>query len=135
LGKKSLKKNRFNISSPLDVYKFEFAKNANLSLLTNVVERESLFVRGSTTQTNPTQLQFNDNVFNLGAGNLIDVFLKKKTNILESGKVQSFKNDLLFLGVSDEKVYKTNIFKRTQLVGDKKNKPQPSTSGVELIKT
>jgi len=72
----------------------------------------------------------------LGAGNLIDVFLNtKKTNILESGKVQSFKNDLLFLGVSDEKVYKTNIFKRTQLVGDKKNKPQPSTSGVELIKT
>ncbi len=136
LGKKSLKKNRFNISSPLDVYKFEFAKNANLSLLTNVVERESLFVKGSTTQTNPTQLQFNDNVFNLGAGNLIDVFLNtKKTNILESGKVQSFKNDLLFLGVSDEKVYKTNIFKRTQLVGDKKNKPQPSTSGVELIKT
>jgi hypothetical protein len=67
---------------------------------------------------------------------LIDVFLNtKKTNILESGKVQSFKNDLLFLGVSDEKVYKTNIFKRTQLVGDKKNKPQPSTSGVELIKT
>jgi len=136
LGKKSLKKNRFNISSPLDVYKFEFAKNANLSLLTNVVERDSLFVKGSTTQTNPTQLQFNDNVFNLGAGNLIDVFLNtKKTNILESGKAQSFKNDLLFLGVSDEKVYKTNIFKRTQLVGDKKNKPQPSTSGVELIKT
>jgi len=67
---------------------------------------------------------------------LIDVFLNtKKTNILESGKAQSFKNDLLFLGVSDEKVYKTNIFKRTQLVGDKKNKPQPSTSGVELIKT
>jgi len=67
---------------------------------------------------------------------LIDIFLHtKKSNILESGKVQSFKNDLLFLGVSDEKIFKTNIFKRTQLVGEKKNKPQPSTSGVDLIKT
>jgi hypothetical protein len=138
LGKKSLKKNRFNISSPLDVYKSEFVKNANLSLLTNIVERENLFIRGGDLSNTTTLVvpQTNNNVANLGTDNLVDLFLhNKKTNVLESGKVQIFKNDLLFLGFSDEKIFKTNVLKRTQLVGEKKNKPQLSTLGVDLIKT
>lgn len=123
LGKKSLKKNRFNISSPLDVYKSEFVKNANLSLLTNIVERENLFIRGGDLSNTTTLVvpQTNNNVANLGTDNLVDLFLhNKKTNVLESGKVQIFKNDLLFLGFSDEKIFKTNVLKRTQLVGEKK---------------
>ena len=138
LGKKSLKKNRFSISSPLDVYKSEFSKNANLSLLVNVVERKNLFFKGYGVNTTNliTPQVFNNTVTNLGTSNLVDTLLHtKKINVLESGKVQTFKNDLLFLGFSDEKFFKTNIFRRTQLVGDKKNKPQLSTTNLNLIKT
>ena len=137
LGKKSLKKNKFNITSPLDAYKFEFAKNANLSLLTNVVERESLFIKALPNTLKLNEVQFtNDNSIDLNTGNLGDSLLQlNKGNLLESNKTKVFKNDLLFLDFSEEKVLKTDLFKKTQLVGEKKNKPNLSAQLNNLVKT
>ncbi len=137
LGKKSLKKNKFNITSPLEAYKFEFSKNANLSLLTNVVERESLFIKNSPNPLKLNEVQFtNANLITLSVGNLGDSLLQlNKNNLLESNKTKVFKNDLLFLNFSEEKLLKTDLFKKTQLVGEKKNKPNLSAQINNLVKT
>jgi len=42
LGKKTIKKNRFNIVTGLDTYKSEFLKNANLTLYKNIFDKNNL---------------------------------------------------------------------------------------------
>jgi len=65
----------------------------------------------------------NGNFLNTNSLNLVETFLNlKKKNLLEANKVQFFKKDFLFVGLSDEKIFKTNIFKRTQQLNEKKIK-------------
>jgi len=126
LGKKSNKKNRFNISSPVDVYKSEFLKNANLTFYHNVLNGKNLFINNNTHNTTT----------NLNTFTMLDnsLFLDK-SNFLESGKKNSFNNDLLFLSSSDDSFLKQNPFKKTQLVGEKKQKPILPVSDFSQIKT
>jgi heme/copper-type cytochrome/quinol oxidase subunit 2 len=116
LGKKSNKKNKFNISTPVDVYRSEFLKNANTTLYKNVLDSKNL-----STQHNLVDLNTYTNINTI---TLLDSNLKlEKSNFLESSKKTSFGNDLLFLGLSDDSLFKQNLFKKTQLVGEKKQKP------------
>ena len=128
LGKKSNKKNRFNISTPVDVYKSEFLKNANLTFYRNVLDGKNLL-----TQTNSNQP---DLTSNLNTFTMLDNSLRlDKSNFLESGKKNSFNADLLFLSSSDDSFLKQNFFKKTQLVGEKKQKPVLPISNINQIKT
>lgn len=126
LGKKSNKKNRFNISSPVDVYKSEFLKNANLTFYHNFLNGKNLFVNNNTHNTTT----------DLSTFTMLDNFLSlDKSNFLESGKKNSFNSDLLFISLSDDSFLKQNFFKKTQLVGEKKQKPILPISDFNQIKT
>jgi hypothetical protein len=54
---------------------------------------------------------------------------------LEANKIQFFKKDFLFTSLSDEKILKTNIFKKTQQLNDKKLRPILSAEPLNLLKT
>ena len=134
LGKKSLKKNRFNVSTPVDVYKSEFLKNANLTLYRNVLDGKNLSINNHSYSNENSN--FNNNFLNTNSLNLVETFLNlKKKNLLEANKVQFFKKDFLFASLSDEKIFKTNIFKKTQQLNDKKLRPTLSTQPLSLVKT
>lgn len=135
LGKKSLKKNKFNISTPLDVYKSEFLKNANMTLYTNVLDKKNLYNLGSTYKHDGAD-RFDNDVFGFSSLGLTDTLLNlKKGNLLETGKVQAFSKDFLFVGSGDDKIFKTDIFKKTQTIGEKKSKPELSTLHRNVTKT
>jgi len=120
----------------LDAYKFEFTKNANLSLLTNIIEREGLFLSGVSSPLKLDNLLTDNNVLSTNTYSISDTFLQfNKNNLLESSKNRTFKNDLLFLNFSEEKLLETHTFRRTQLMSDKKNKPHLSTQTTNLLKT
>lgn len=131
LGKKSMKKNKFSIVTPVDSYKFEFETNANTTFLKNIFDRKNLFYQNSTLVENVNNL--NQNVlFDLS---LVDIFLKnKKSNFLEDSKSQFFKKDFLFTGLSEAKVFKQNFFKTLQPLTEKKKTPNLSSSKLNGIK-
>lgn len=135
LGKKSLKKNKFNISTPLDVYKSEFLKNANMTLYTNVLDKKNLYNLSSNNKYESVD-KFDNDVLGFSSLGLTDTLLNlKKGNLLETGKVQAFSKDFLFVGSGDDKIFKTDIFKKTQPVGEKKSKPELSTLHRNVTKT
>jgi len=135
LGKKSLKKNRFKITTPVEVYKSEFLKNANLTHLEGVLSNVNLLQKDTSNTT--TSLNFlSDNVLYVNSLDLINTSLKNsKTSFLESGKTQAFKNDLLFVSGFDEKLFKQTPFKKSQILNSKKNKPSLAVSDFEIINT
>ena len=136
LGKKSLKKNKFNITTPLDAYKSEFLKNANLTLFKNVLDKKSLLTLNNSNDFEVSGLSLSADNLSLNSFNLVDTFLNlKKTNFLESGKIQVFKKNFLFLGLSDEKLFKLDLFKRNQELSEKKLKPHLSLQTNNLTKT
>jgi hypothetical protein len=117
LGKKVTKKNKFNISTPVDVYKFEFLKNSNLSFLRSLLNYNTLFINNNIKFDNFNQL-------NISTNSSLDFFLNtKKSNYLESSKTLFFKNDLLFVNSVEEKIFKQTFVKQQQPVNDKKNTP------------
>ena len=120
LGKKSVKKNKFNVSTSVDVYKTEFLSNAKTTFFKNVLDRKNLNLSSNNTE----QGHFNNNVLALNSFNLSESLLKgNKNNFLESGKTQAFVNDLLFLSTSEDRVFKQNMFRKNQLINDKKYTP------------
>lgn len=135
LGKKSLKKNRFKMTTPVEVYKSEFLKNANLTHFSGVLDNTNLLQK-NTSNTTITVNFLSDNILYISSLDLLNLNLKNlKTNFLESGKTQTFKKDLLFVSGVDEKIFKQTPFKKSQLLNSKKNKPTLVTSGFEIINT
>jgi len=121
----------------VDVYKSEFLNNANLTLYKNVLDNKNLFINNNTFNLlSTTDNNFNGSFLNFNSLNLVETFLSlKKKNLLEDNKVQFFKKDFLFVGLSDEKTFKTNLFKRTQQLNGKKLKPFLSNQTQNLVKT
>jgi len=123
LGKKATKKSKFNVSSPVDAYKFEFTENLNTTTLKNTFDFKNLNLNSTINF-----LSFND-VFDsseLSTNSFLfldSFFFKKKSNFDEGSKSQFFKNDLIFYSLVEDKAVKQNLFKHKQLVNDKKNTP------------
>lgn len=135
LGKKSLKKNRFKITTPVEVYKSEFLKNANLTHLESVLNNVNILQK-DTSSTTITVDFLSDNLLYVNSLDLVNTSLKNsKTSFLESGKTQAFKNDLLFVSGFDEKLFKQTPFKKSQILNSKKNKPSLAVSDFEIINT
>jgi hypothetical protein len=102
------------------VYKTEFLSNAKTTFFKNVLDRKNLNLSSNNTE----QGHFNNNVLALNSFNLSESLLKgNKNNFLESGKTQAFVNDLLFLSTSEDRVFKQNMFRKNQLINDKKYTP------------
>ena len=122
LGKKATKKNRFNVSAPVEVYKNEFLNNANLTLYKNILDNKNL----STSSINSVNLNYSSNSDSLyvSTQNLLNFELKlKKANFLEEGKSLFFKKDLLFVNLDEDKVFKQGFFKKDQPVTTFKKSP------------
>ena len=152
LGKKSNKKNRFNISTPVDTYKNEFFKNANLTLYRNVLGTKNLFLthnsdisssadpKQSITAESPVlfgaNLRTSHNSLVLSTQNLLETSLKNdKLNLFEGGKTQSFKKAFLFLDGSEDLLLRDSVFKKTQPLNEKKQKPLLTNFGFTSLKT
>ena len=133
LGKKSNKKNKFNISTPVETYKTEFLKNANTTLIGNNLSNKNLYI---DTFTHVYDTQPVIEVLGCNTQQLIETFLKKdKSNLVESGKFKKLDKDLLYVDVSDDFFLKQQIFKKTQIISDKKKKPQIAQQNLNQIKT
>lgn len=124
LGKKSLKKDRFNISTSVDVYKMEFLSNAELTYYSNLLGNKNLNISSVRVDNNAL---FSNNILSVNSFNIMESFLKKKkTNFFEESKTQTFSNDLLFLSLSDDRVFKQDMFRKNQVVDEKKYTPSLS---------
>ncbi len=121
LGKKSLKKNRFNIATSVDTYKTEFLENSKTTFYGNLLNLKNLNVSSENFISN---YNFKNNFVVSDSVNLLGSFLKtNKNNFIESGKIQFFKNDFLFINLKENKVFKQSIFKKNQPLNEKKKTP------------
>lgn len=121
LGKKSIKKNKFNIATSVDVYKTEFLENANTTFFKNLLDYKNLFTTSNNIVINTNNNSFDSNLLVLDSFDLFGSSLRlNKESFFEGNKTQPFKNDFLFVGLSEDRVLKQNIFKKNQLVGEKK---------------
>lgn len=138
LGKKSVKKNRFSINTPVDVYRTEFLKNNNVTLLKNVLDQKNLFltncVNSNTVGSDDLGVfsysistKFPHNILPLNSFNLLNIFSKLDKDNFSGSKSQIFTNEFLFVGLSDEKIFKQNVFKKLQVLGEKKKTPLVDT--------
>jgi heme/copper-type cytochrome/quinol oxidase subunit 2 len=129
LGKKSIKKNRFNIATSVDVYKTEFLQNAKTTFYKNILDFKNLNIRVDYTDGIENTNTFNSGLLSIDSFNLFDSFLRlKKDSFLEGAKTQAFKNDFLFVGLSEDRVLKQNIFRKNQLLNEKKWTPVLDTN-------
>ncbi len=121
LGKKSMKRNRFNITTSVDTYKNEFANNANMSFYKNLLDFKNLNL---TSNELGGENNFDNSFITTNSLDLLGTFLKtKKSNFNESGKTQFFKNDFLFTSLSEDRVVKQHIFRKNQTLSEKKTTP------------
>ena len=123
LGKKSIKKNNFNISTPVDIYKSEFLKNANLTLIRNLVESKNLSTSSREFIGN-LGANFTSDILVTTPTNISASLLKsEKSNFFESSKTQVFKKDFLFFSGLEDKSFKQNILRKSSLTTQKKQNP------------
>ena len=131
LIKKSLKKDRFSIATPIDVYKSEFIKNANLTLYRNILFKKNL----STCSFNvpnyinickPLGLDSNnltyDDVLCTSSFDLASSLLKTiETSFYKNVKKTPYNKDLLFVSTSKKRVLDQDPFTNLKpVLGDKK---------------
>jgi heme/copper-type cytochrome/quinol oxidase subunit 2 len=125
LTKKSVKKDRFNISTPVDVYKSEFVKNVNLTLYNNILDKKNVLNNDFGVNNNSTlisdyiltnfPLNYNNEYLFTNTNDVITLNLKEsKKNILNVSKTISLKKDLLFEWNS-ENILDQNFFKKAKL--------------------
>ena len=124
LGKKSLKKNKFNISTSVDVYKSEFLKNARTTLYINVLEKFSFPITPPSLnilETNNTYIP--QDFFGTGVLNTTDFYIKtNKSSFTSFNKKPIFKKDFLFSSGLEDKIFRNIFFKKSQETTQKKQK-------------
>lgn len=117
-----MKKNRFNIATSVDVYKTEFLQNAKTTFYKNVLDFKNLGILGNNNLN--LDIKSNGDLLALDSINLFGSILRgNKESFLEGNKTQAFPNDFLYVGLSDDKTLKQNIFKKNQIIGERKTTP------------
>ena len=140
LGKKANKKNKFSIVTPVEVYKSEFVKNANKTLLHNILTKRNLLINKIDSNIG-SGIKFNTNSVLFSKYDILcSIFLqKKKANLNEAGKILFFKKDFLFTSseteLDEDKLYKQTFFKKPQQINEFKNSPLLETSTTYITKT
>ena len=117
LNKKLIKKNKFNVGSPIEVYKSEFINNAELTLYSNILGFKNLSAKKENIFLNTVFFKnpkHNNNLLFLESSNIMLTLLKKdKINFLSKNQV--FTKKFIF-----EDTLNTNIFEEYSL---KKSQP------------
>lgn len=116
LNKKLSKKNKFNVGSPVEVYKTEFVKNAELTLYKNVLDFKNLstITDGKCfSDVIPLNIKTNDNLLFSHSDNIASTFLKKdKSNFLS--RLQSFGKRLIFVEDVNDNMLEEHSIKKYQ---------------------
>ena len=127
LTKKSLKKDKFNISTPVDIYKSEFLKNTNITLYTNVLESLNLVNTSNEKFLDFPFKETNNNCIFTNTNDILILNLKFfKKNLSNNNKITFFNTDLLFENNSNLLLDQT-LFKKTKLNHPLKDQNKPST--------
>jgi len=138
LGKKSIKKNRFKITAPVEVYKSEFVSNANLTFIRNILNTTNLFNIDKVSTNNYSSPTVSDDLlYSNNHLNLVSTFLKtSESEFLMNDKSRLSKKSFLFAGSMNGKLLKQNLLKKSQPIGTKRQKVVLKTnSAVELVET
>jgi heme/copper-type cytochrome/quinol oxidase subunit 2 len=116
LNKKLSKKNKFNVGSPVEVYKTEFVKNAELTLYKNVLDFKNLSASTSGQHLNnlmSENIKTNNSLLFLHSDNIAATFLKKdKSNFLS--RLQSFGKRLIFVDELNDNILEEHSIRKYQ---------------------
>lgn len=118
LNKKLLKKNKFNVSSPVDVYKTEFVRNAELTFYKNTLDFKNLSTVSNTSYNDSDSSvlkdsKFNNNLLFSQSGNIAATLLKgDKANFLS--KTQFFGKSFIFEDTMSENILEEHSIKKLQ---------------------
>ena len=132
LDKKSIKKNKFNITSPVELYKTEFLNNNNTTNIYNKLQQVAYnfnqnprLITKDSVYESLKLIHTNDNLLLLDDYNLVCSFIKlEENNFLNSGKNFSKKNDLIFTNNFNNKLLGLNFFKKSKLIKLEKKSPE-----------
>lgn len=132
MDKKSIKKNKFNITSPVELYKTEFLNNNNITNIYNKLQQVAYnfnqnpkLITKDSVYESLKLIHTNDNLLLLGDYNLVCSFIKlEENNFLNSGKNFSKKNDLIFTNNFNNKLLGLNFFKKSKLIKLEKKSPE-----------
>jgi hypothetical protein len=113
LNKKLSKKNKFNVGSPVEVYKTEFVKNAELTLYKNVLDFKNLSTSTSGKCFMSENIKTNNSLLFLHSDNIAITFLKKdKSNFLS--RLQSFGKRLIFIDELNDNILEEHSIRKYQ---------------------
>lgn len=116
LNKKLNKKNKFNVGSPVEVYKTEFVKNAEFTFYKNVLDFKNL--SAITDIRRPTmsfakEPVFNNNLLFAPSDSVVLTFFKRnKSNFLSRDKI--FNKKFIFVDSFNENILEEHSIKRYQ---------------------
>lgn len=132
LNKKLLKKNKFNVGSPVEAYKTEFVKNAELTLYRNVLDFKNLSTSISgKCFSNPISenIKTNNSLLFLHSDNIALTFLETdKSNFLS--RLRSFGKRLIFVEELNDNILEEHSIKKFQPAVVKRKTP-----GKRLLRT
>jgi hypothetical protein len=132
LGKKSNKKNKFSVVSPVDVYKSEFSANIELTQLSNVLFKKNLSF--STGLVGDNLNQFNQNLLLDSGFNISSIFLQQEqSSFIKDSNINFFKKDFFFVDLFDDRLLNHNNLKKEQPVLNEERK-LPKYRSLDLTK-
>ena len=135
LGKKSNKRNKFNISSPVDVYKSEFNANIELTQLNSILSKKNLTSNyEKLSNNNITDNKFNNNLILVNGFEFANILLQKDQNsFLKDSSVNFFKKDFFFIDLFEDKLLNQMSLKKQQPVLNE-DKKIPKYQSLDLTK-
>lgn len=132
LNKKLLKKNKFDVGSPVEAYRTEFVKNAELTLYRNVLDFKNLSTSISgKCFSNPISenIKTNNSLLFLHSDNIALTFLETdKSNFLS--RLRSFGKRLIFVEELNDNILEEHFIKKFQPAVVKRKTP-----GKRLLRT
>ena len=119
LDKKFSRKNSFNLSSSVDVYKTEFLLNSNYTIYENVLSKDNLSLQFNSNGFD----KFKDNtiLYKKGLSFLKDFTKKNDNSYLEFDKTFFFNKNFLFLNKPERFLNNKPIFYKNRILSGSKN--------------
>ena len=116
MGKKSIKKNKYNVGTNVDNYKEEFLSNIDITKNNNLLKKNLINLSHGVKFFNS---KTNNSVLLEGGVTLNNTFLKISKSSFSSENFLNTNNKYVFFNFSDDKFFKINLFKRYQFFSDK----------------
>jgi len=119
LGKKFSRKNSFNLSSSVDVYKTEFLLNSKYTIYENILSKNNLFDKFNLN--NFDKFRNNTIIYNKSFFLLKSFIKKDDLNYSSFNKNLFYKKDFLFLNKPEFDLNNTTLFYKNRIISGSKN--------------